>query len=661
MVDVATLGLQIDSKPIKAANDDLDKLAKTARATEQAAQGASRGMSGVAGEAQRLASRADDATTSVNRLGGAFLTGAFRGAAIAAVAGIGSAFLNATREIAKFEETSRRAGLNLQRFQELRIGAAAKGVTGTEFDTGVNALAARLNEARQTENGLTRLLDENNVKYKDRKGEVISTNTALEIAAELIKNAATEQDKIKIAEAFGLPPSFISTLENGVAGLREAGRVGRESGGIIDAELVAKAKAFDDAWNATWASWSAYSKASIVSVGEQLGGLVAQAQGFAARLNNLMGVNQDAVRQFENGLNGGTANGLYNDAESRRARGFGGIGTAPSPLVVDLGGRKTRTGSLFGANDNKGGGADKVNAYERETAAIQKQVNELEREGRQLGLSKSILYETEAAQRLYEAAKKAGIPVSDEMAGAIEKESLAYAAAKVRLDELKQAQEASKELQQFLGQSISGFFSDIVSGGKNASEALMNLVKRLADAVLQAALLGNGPLGKLFGGGGGLLGSLFGGSVGSGNAGTISSLFSSSFSSGTGVFANGGIFGAANDNITKFANGGAFTNSIVNSPTLFKFAQGTGLMGEAGPEAIMPLKRGPNGALGVQMHGGGGGGGSVTMGDTNITINGNASDDTVAQLRRELDARDARLRRELPRAMADAQRNRKVA
>jgi len=46
---------------------------------------------------------------------------------------------------------------------------------------------------------------------------------------------------------------------------------------------------------------------------------------------------------------------------------------------------------------------------------------------------------------------------------------------------------------------------------------------------------------------------------------------------------------------TKYATGGVFTNSIVSSPTAFAM----GLMGEAGPEAIMPLRRGADGALGV--------------------------------------------------------------
>ena len=74
------------------------------------------------------------------------------------------------------------------------------------------------------------------------------------------------------------------------------------------------------------------------------------------------------------------------------------------------------------------------------------------------------------------------------------------------------------------------------------------------------------------------------------------------------IGANGLIYGSSG-RIDKFAQGGSFTNSIVNSPTLFKFAKGTGLMGEAGPEAIMPLKRDSNGTLGIR----GGGGGTTAV------------------------------------------------
>jgi lambda family phage tail tape measure protein len=88
------------------------------------------------------------------------------------------------------------------------------------------------------------------------------------------------------------------------------------------------------------------------------------------------------------------------------------------------------------------------------------------------------------------------------------------------------------------------------------------------------------------------------------NADIAKSALASSTSSGYGanVF-SAAAKGAAYDQgypVHRFAMGGAFTNQIVNSPTLFKFAQGTGMMGEAGPEAIMPLKRDQNGSLGVQ-------------------------------------------------------------
>jgi tape measure domain-containing protein len=77
--------------------------------------------------------------------------------------------------------------------------------------------------------------------------------------------------------------------------------------------------------------------------------------------------------------------------------------------------------------------------------------------------------------------------------------------------------------------------------------------------------------------------------------------------------ANGRVF--AQNGIQAFARGG-----IVDRPTLFPFAKGTGLMGEAGPEAIMPLRRGRDGNLGVMSSGGG---------TTNVVVNVDASGSSV--------------------------------
>lgn len=72
-------------------------------------------------------------------------------------------------------------------------------------------------------------------------------------------------------------------------------------------------------------------------------------------------------------------------------------------------------------------------------------------------------------------------------------------------------------------------------------------------------------------------------------------------------FAAGGSF--SQGRVMPFAKGG-----IVTGPTTFPLRGGTGLMGEAGPEAIMPLARGPDGRLGVR-----GGGGRAINVAVNIT------------------------------------------
>jgi len=63
-------------------------------------------------------------------------------------------------------------------------------------------------------------------------------------------------------------------------------------------------------------------------------------------------------------------------------------------------------------------------------------------------------------------------------------------------------------------------------------------------------------------------------------------------------FEKGGAF--ASGRVTAFAKGG-----VIAGPTTFPMRGGLGLMGEAGPEAIMPLTRGADGRLGVQAQGGG--------------------------------------------------------
>lgn len=108
------------------------------------------------------------------------------------------------------------------------------------------------------------------------------------------------------------------------------------------------------------------------------------------------------------------------------------------------------------------------------------------------------------------------------------------------------------------------------------------------------------------------IGSLF--SFGAAAGGSTPAGSYASAAAGVKLNAKGGVYESAD--LSKFSN------SIVNSPTMFAFAKGAGLMGEAGPEAIMPLTRAADGSLGVRALDSGqkqGGGMSISIGDINIS------------------------------------------
>lgn len=138
------------------------------------------------------------------------------------------------------------------------------------------------------------------------------------------------------------------------------------------------------------------------------------------------------------------------------------------------------------------------------------------------------------------------------------------------------------------------FWRGMADAALNALDKIVDkLMNDVIDAVFQVNSAAKG------GGGGGILGFI-GGLFGGGGGGF--SGFEHAWTAAVpGLWAKGGAFSSSG--VVPFAKGAAFTNSIVNRPTLFPFANGgVGMMGEAGPEAIMPLRRGPDGRLGVSAN-----------------------------------------------------------
>jgi phage-related minor tail protein len=159
------------------------------------------------------------------------------------------------------------------------------------------------------------------------------------------------------------------------------------------------------------------------------------------------------------------------------------------------------------------------------------------------------------------------------------------------------------------GNALSRSFVDLALKGKNLGDVLRSLALRLSEIALKAAFK---PITDALGG-------------------TLASLFAGGFG-----FARGGVIRQGLP--VPFAHGG-----VIASPALFPLAGNRlGLAGERGPEAILPLARGPDGRLGVRAEGGAG---------VSITVNVTTPD--IESFRRS----ETQLAALLARAVATGHRN----
>ena len=158
-----------------------------------------------------------------------------------------------------------------------------------------------------------------------------------------------------------------------------------------------------------------------------------------------------------------------------------------------------------------------------------------------------------------------------------------------------------KNISNTISSQLSYALTTPLQQGENAFERLGNVALNVISQIAQAWL--SNSLNNLFSGSGG-----GGKSSAGGLLGTIGGLAGSFF--GPAGSAIGGFFGNTIGGLFKNAKGNAFSyghvlpfaqGGVVSSPTMFPMSGNrTGIMGEKGAEAIMPLKRAPNGQLGVQ-------------------------------------------------------------
>jgi hypothetical protein len=201
---------------------------------------------------------------------------------------------------------------------------------------------------------------------------------------------------------------------------------------------------------------------------------------------------------------------------------------------------------------------------------------------KQLDVEEALVGKTEARKRIIQALgvdyKKYGDDTINSLEAQINRTVILQRLEEDRIQKLEDARQKQKEVADDIAGSMGDAFTSIVDGTKSVKDAFRDMARyiigRLYEILVVEQMVQS------------ISGAIQGAMIGPVQGPMVPS-------------ANGNVF--SNGSVVPYANGG-----VVGSPVYFPMAGGrTGLMGEAGPEAIMPLKRGKNGKLGVQSEGGG--------------------------------------------------------
>ncbi|MCI9865070.1 tail tape measure protein [Rhizobium skierniewicense] len=601
-----------------------------------------------------------DAIRSTTRINQAFATvgtsiggvgKAFAGGLIGAVIGQGIAgtiekIQQVARGVAEIGDKAKIAGVNVKAFQELKFVAEQNRVGVDALQDGLKELSLRADEfivslgksgsGAEAFQRLGYSVDDLKEKLKDPSAlfaEIIGRLGQLDKAAQ-----------IRISdEIFGGTggEQFVQLIGQGEQGIRDTIKAANDLGIVMDEQLIERAAEVDRRFNQIANTVGSVLKSAIVSAADSLAEFIDGFRDYQNQMSSTLSNKQielgakrlelenkilekqqeqrDETEKlssvardlgFENSKNASVA-GVTGQVEALKeelrqlsdeeAKIVGIIHQRLKPM--NRSGNETWTPPAYtppSASKSKSRDPSVAQA-EREKKAIQELIAELEEELRVVNLS-------DAAKRASAASRQAGAAATDQ-----ERQRVIELTEAIATEEeaRRKADEATAYYRDLTKAGLDDLFGAIESGKgfwESMGDVAVNSLKRIADTllddVLDALLKVNGAAG---GSGGGFLSSLFSGIFGGGTGG-FASLPTTGPVPTPRPFAKGG----------AFANGiNGFSNQVVNKPTMFAFAKGGGLMGEAGPEAIMPLRRDSSGRLGVSVNGGGSSGqGSSSSGGT---------------------------------------------
>lgn len=587
------------------------------------------------------------------------------GLAAVAVAG-GLAVANVAKSGKAFDDTSRSIGVTLGYLHALESSAAIKGIDTPDFLKAMDRFGASVYDAQHGMGGLAETFRANNTSAK-------SFSDYLEKAAELIKTAGSDQQRLQMLQEMGLPATmdWVRLLSSGKDGIRAATAEAQKFGDSAEANLVAKARKFDEEWtkgvkNLTTGLRNATLQGSgwLDSLSDGATKLLMKIPGIGAAVpTNML---RNALQDRAAGLDVGSQLKSSSDVSSLYA-GTGAGNASAGPKIKTAAERQKEISDqqayigLLGQTATAEQAAEQVRlaadasylssgvkvsqsklsqlqqlAIEQSNgvAAIKASTDAQNVEAATVGMSVGATAQYTAEQNALNAAKQKGTILSDASRAQISSEASALGQAAAQADNMRFAYTS-------LVQGPMQTFNQAIQNGSTAMDALKKagisalsaLANKLTDMAAQnlwgAAFGGSG-------GGSGFLSSLFGGGGTVANGGIVLG-----GPNGPGTFADGGYTGSGG----KYQPAGIVHKGeyVMDAATTSRIGVGrlNALRGYADGGYVSDRVSLPPGLIrdtGASANRGGSNGGgfgpSVIMQDNRtIHIGAGASQETVAQLK----------------------------
>lgn len=484
-VEKLVIALEARTKQMESALKRVEKL------TNDAAGKVERDFERVNRAGAKMSSQISGAVSLINRGLGTLGLGI-------SVAGIANFSRQAVADLGDVADAAERLGVTTDELQAIRFGVKLAGGDFEGADRAIQKFGKNIGTAMADGGELAEVFKLNGVAIRNSNGEMLSAGELLERYAVLVANAENQSAKLALASAaFGekAGPKMIQTLESIARdGLPAFIEKARESGHVVGNDLIAAADKIDDRWTALFDR------------------LTKKAQSFIVELDDSLRRNNEG--EFAINVKGGS--------RATGSRPLSPQFRTPDEAALEAG-REGARGNALAKLERPIFTPTKLPSKAKETttqnnSADVLQYLRLEREA--LTLNNEKRREAERLEMQMIMVKRAGADASEkekaEIRGAVD----ALFAKKLAFEELKKQVDAYNDAIQFGGDMLVDVLDGLISKTQTWEEALQGVLRMIQRALLQAVILGEGPLAGITGmksatgNAGGLLGMLFGGLMG---------------------------------------------------------------------------------------------------------------------------------------------------